>query len=72
MSYFNFCVIKCILFAVWTAVLTIVADARPLYTNETNKTFAIVLCGNLNHAISVLKQQEIMDHIIGADSLEQN
>ena len=72
MSYFNVCTIKYILFAVFTAVFTIVADARPLYTNKTNNTFALVLCGNLNQAISALKQKEIIDHIIGAVWLEQN
>jgi hypothetical protein len=54
------------------AMLMLAAHAMPLYTDESNKTLALVLCGNLHDAVLTLKQRQIIDHVIGADWLESN
>jgi hypothetical protein len=54
------------------AMLVLAAHAMPLYTDESNKTLALVLCGNLHDAVLALKQRQIIDHVIGADWLESN
>ena len=54
------------------AMLMLAAHAMPLYTDESNKTLALVLCGNLHNAMLAMKQREILEHGIGADWLENN
>jgi hypothetical protein len=49
-----------------------VADGLPLYTDTSNETLALVLCGNLNDGIVALKQRELLEHEIGAHWLEGN
>ena len=48
------------------------AQARPLYTDVSNKTLALVLCANLHDAVLALKQREVLEHAIGAQWLEEN
>jgi hypothetical protein len=52
--------------------LILAAHARPLYTDGSNKTLALVLCGNLRDAVLALKEREILEHVIGAEWLESN
>jgi hypothetical protein len=52
--------------------LILAAHARPLYTDGSNKTLALVLCGNLRDAVLALKEREILEHEIGAEWLESN
>lgn len=59
-----------LLFMILSIILP--AHALPLYTNASNKTHALVLCGNLHDAVLALKQRELVEHAIGADWLEQN
>ena len=48
------------------------AHARPMYTDVSNSTFPLVLCGNLQDALTALKEREVIDHEIGAGWLEIN
>lgn len=48
------------------------AHARPMYTDVSNSTFPLVLCGNLQDAVLALKHREVLEHEIGADWLEVN
>lgn len=46
--------------------------AAPLYADELNSTFALVLCSGLQQAVSELRQRDILEHSIGAQWLEHN
>jgi hypothetical protein len=59
-----------LLFVILSLILQ--ANARPLYTDASNATRALVLCGNLHDAVLALKQREVLEHAIGADWLEEN
>jgi len=48
------------------------AHARPMYTDLSNSTFPLVLCGSLHDAVLALKEREVLEHVIGADWLELN
>lgn len=66
LSFMSLCI------SILCVILIMPAHALPLYTNTSNKTYALVLCGNLQDAVLVLKQRELVEHAIGADWLEQN
>lgn len=46
--------------------------ARPLHADESNSTFALVLCSGLQQAMWELKHRDILEHSIGVEWLEQN
>jgi hypothetical protein len=54
------------------AMLMLASHAMPMYTDGSNKTLALVLCGNLHDAMLAIKQREILEHGIGTDWLENN
>ena len=66
----SFGALNILFFAMLSLILP--AHARPLYTDGSNKTLALVLCGNLHDAVLALKQREVLEHAIGADWLEEN
>jgi len=66
LSFMSLCI------SILCVILIMPAHALPLYTNTSNKTYALVLCGNLQDAVLALKQRELVEHAIGADWLEQN
>ena len=67
---FNFHCLACVLLNFLSLMLQ--AHARPMYTDVSNSTFPLVLCGNLQDALTALKEREVIDHEIGAGWLEIN
>jgi hypothetical protein len=49
-----------------------VIDGLSLYTDASNSTLALVLCGNLKDTVGELKQRELLEHVICAEWLERN
>lgn len=48
-----------------------VLQALPQFSDATNSSYALVLCGALDKAIGELRTHELAEHVIGADWLEQ-
>jgi hypothetical protein len=44
-------------------VLLSPAHARPMYTDLSNSTFPLVLCGSLHDAVLALKESEVLEHV---------
>ena len=52
-------------------MMLILLRAMPLYTDDSNLTLALVLCGNLQDVVLELRHRDVLEHAIGAEWLEQ-
>lgn len=58
--------------ALLCCVMLTLSRAMPLYTDDSNLTLPLVLCGSLQDSMLELRQRDVLEHVIGAHWLEQN